>query len=274
MSKMSTTAVHTVWIAGVGSLSLSATLAAQEPADRERGAISFGAFISKPDTEARVAGDAGNGTDLNLEDDLGLESSTTILRIDGHWWMSRRNRLDASAFSFSRNGSRTIDETIDFGDETYQINTVVNSTSDVDIWKAAYTFAPVIKERGYLGLTAGLYVSQNALSLSQATLGSVESEELTAPLPVIGVRGQYAITDRIKLRGAVELFGIDTDDASGRLSDFNIGADYRLGKRFAVGLAYNKVAMNIAATDGDFNGALDWGYDGWLLYMNVDLGVK
>ena len=40
----------------------------------------------------------------------------------------------------------------------------------------------------------------------------------------------------------------------------------------AVGLAYNRVSMNIGAAEyGDgFNGRLDWGYDGLLLYFKYD----
>ena len=151
--------------------------------------------------------------------------ATTIARLDGHWWLSRRNRLDFSAFSYNRDGTRTINKTIEFGDRTFAINTVVNTEHSLDIAKAAYTFAPVIKERGFVGLTAGLYVAQTMLSLSEATLGKAQTEDLTAPLPVIGVRGQYAITDRIKLRGALEVFGIDTGDVAGHLNDFNIAAD-------------------------------------------------
>ena len=93
---------------------------------------------------------------------------------------------------------------------------------------------------------------------------------------MIGVRGQYAITDRIKLRGSLEVFGIDTGDVSGNLKDFNIAADYGFGKRFAVGLAYNDVGMDIDASESGsgFRGALDWGYSGWLLYLNVDIGNR
>jgi hypothetical protein len=254
---------------------LSATLAAQEPENRERVAISFGAFVSNPSSEARVDSDTGTGTDLDFEDDLGLKSSTTIVRLDGHWWISRRNRLDFSVFNFNRDGSRTIDKTINFGDQTFNVNTVLSSSQKLDIVKAAYTFAPLIRDRGFLGFTAGLY-AQTKLSLSEAALGKFDSEKLTAPLPVIGVRGQYAITDRIMLRGALERFGIAVGDVSGHWSDFYIGTDYGIGKRFAVGLAYNKVTVNINADGGDhgFRGALDWGYDGWLIYMNMDIGNR
>ncbi len=264
------------WAAALGCLSMSTTLLAQEPLGRERGAISFGAFVTAPATSARVDSDDGNGTDVDFEDDLGLDSSTTILRLGGYWWMSKRNRLDFSVFSFSREGNRKIDETINFGDTIFNINTVVTSTQDIDIVKAAYTFAPIVKERGYLGVTAGLYVAQSQLGLSEPTLGKAESEDLTAPLPVIGVRGDYEITDQLTFRGALEVFGIDTGDVSGHLNDFYVATDYSFGDRFAVGLAYNDVSMDIGVDKGDggFRGALDWGYDGWLLYFNVDFGKK
>lgn len=264
------------WIAALVGLSMSTALLAQEPLDRERFAISFGAFVSAPATSARVDSDDGQGTDVSFEDDLGLDSSTTIARIGGHWWMSRRNRLDFSVFSFSREGSRKIDETIDFGDTTFVVNTTVTSTQDIDIYKAAYTFAPIVKDRGFFGITAGLYVSQSQLSLSEPTLGRAESEDLTAPLPVIGVRGDYAITDRLTFRGALEVFGIDTGDVSGHLNDAYVGLDYGFGDRFAIGVAYNDVSLKIDADESGngFRGALDWGYDGWLLYFNVDFGKK
>jgi len=54
----------------------------------------------------------------------------------------------------------------------------------------------------------------------------------------------------------------------------SVGVDYGFGKRFAVGLAYDKVGMGVEASKpGKLNGSLDWGYDGWLLYFKVDFGV-
>ena len=85
----------------------------------------------------------------------------------------------------------------------------------------------------------------------------------------------FAITDRITLRGAAQWFGYSTDKLDGRLTDIYVGADYGFGKRMALGLAYNRVAMNIGAEDADgFSGRLDWGYDGFMLYFKVDLGER
>ena len=61
----------------------------------------------------------------------------------------------------------------------------------------------------------------------------------------------------------------------GHLTDFYVGADYGFGKRMAVGLAYNRVSMNIGAEhNSGFDGRLDWGYDGFVLYFKVDLGSR
>jgi hypothetical protein len=210
-----------------------------------------------------------------MEDDLGLESSTNVARLGGYVWLGRRHRLDAAYFDLSRSASIPIQETIDFGDETFEINTTLNSDSDLTIIKADYTFAVLAKDRGFLGLTAGLYIAETGFALSQPTLGRTESEDVTAPLPLFGVRGDYAINDRITLRGATQWFAFSTEDLEGHLTDFYVGADYGFGQRMAVGLAYNRVSMNIGAEEDDgFQGRIDWGYDGFLLYFKVDLGSR
>ena len=108
---------------------------------------------------------------------------------------------------------------------------------------------------------------------SQATLGRFESEDVTAPLPLFGLRGDYAFNDRITLRGAMQVFAFEAEDVDGRLTDFYLGADYGFGQRMAIGLAYNRVSMNLGAVeDQGFDARLDWGYDGLLLYFKFDFG--
>ena len=256
-------------IVGIGVQSLPVTADAQEA--RERSSFTIGVFITDRRSTARLDSTLGPGTDIDLENDLGMETSSTVARIGGYYWITPRQRLDFSFFDLSRTSTKQIDQMIDFGDEVFNVNTVVSAKSDLTILKAAYTFAVVDRERGFLGITGGLYVASTTLALSEATLGTAKSEDLTAPLPVIGLRGEYEITDRITLRGAGEWFQIDTGDVSGSLNDIYVGVDYGFNERMAVGLAYNDVSMNIGASEtGGFEGALDWGYDGFLLYFKFD----
>ena len=90
---------------------------------------------------------------------------------------------------------------------------------------------------------------------------------------MFGLRGDFAITDRIMLRGAAQIFGFEAEDAEGSFRDFYIGADYRFTDLFTVGLAYNDVQMDLRATeDRGFDAHLNWGYDGFLLYAKFDFG--
>lgn len=252
---------------------ISSAAVAQNEWRGERGSVLLGAFVTDRDTSTRLDSASGEGTDLDLEEDLGLESSMSVARIAGYYWLTPRHRLDAGYFDLSRSATNPIQEEIRFGDRTFEIDTFIETKNDVSILKADYTFAPLLRERGYLGITGGLYVAEMSMTLSAPRLGSSESEDLTAPLPVVGLRGDYALTDRFTLRGAAQWFGFQTDDLDGTLRDIYVGVDYGLGKRMALGLAYNQVAMGITAEEAHgFQGSLDWAYDGMLLYFKLGFG--
>jgi hypothetical protein len=263
----------------VAGLVLTSTTAVAQANNvrRERGSVVIGSFITDRDTNARLDSDNGDdGSDIDLEDDLGLETSTTVARVGGYWWFNERHRVDGAYFDLSREASKQLQRTIDFGDQTYTINTVVAVTSDLTVLKADYTYALLARDRGYLGITGGLYISQTTLELTAGGFGTSEEQDVTAPLPVIGLRGDYAIGENITLRGAVQIFDYEVDNVGGHLTDFYFGADYAIGDHWAVGLAWNEVSMNITAQTerGHLEGSLDWGYDGVMLYAKFDFGSR
>ena len=270
---MTRTPVWLTTVALICSLAASSAASAQEQSTRERASILFGTFVTDRDTTARLDSESGAGTDIDLEEDLGLESSMSVARLGGYYWFTPRHRFDASYFELNRSVTNPIHETIEFGNRTFTIDTVVETRSDLRILKADYTFVPLIRERGFLGITGGLYAAQTTMSLSAPAFDASETGDITAPLPVVGVRGDYAITDHFTLRGAAQFFALETDDVKGRLHDFYVGADYGFGRRMAVGLAYNKVSMSLGAQEFRFQGRLDWGYDGLLLYFKLAFGT-
>jgi hypothetical protein len=123
-----------------------------------------------------------------------------------------------------------------------------------------------------LGVTAGLYVLSTDISLTESNAGQFEADDLTAPLPVIGLRGNYQLTPRLMLRSSAELFAIEFDNVDGSLFDFYIGLDYHFHENFAVGLGYNNVSLDVDADGSDFKGTLDWTYDGALLNVKYSFG--
>lgn len=239
----------------------------------ERFVISLGAFITDRDTTTRLdSSTLGRGTTIVLEDDLGLDSTQTVIRVDGYVRITERHRLDFSVFDLSRESRSTIDQDIQFGDDVFPINSTVNTSFDIDIYKIAYTYSVWSTDQGFLGADFGLHVADLTIALSEPSAGQFELGSVTAPMPVIGIRGEYYFTPRLRLAGAAEHFALEYNDIDGRLTDVYLGLDYKVMDNLGLGVAYNYVTADIDTVKSEFSGALDWQYDGFLLYFKFAFG--
>ena len=203
----------------LAALVVSATPASAQSLEGDRFSLSLDVFITDRDTEARLDSTVGDGTDTDFESDLGLDSSDTVFRVDGYYRFAERHRADFSVFDLSRDSSKDIQRDIQWGDTLYTIDTTIEAEFDLSIYKAAYTYSFLSDEDSYLGGTIGLYVADVKTSLAEATLGQGEVGELTAPLPVVGLRGERRLSDRWTFRASGEFFFIEYDDIDGSLVD-------------------------------------------------------
>jgi hypothetical protein len=248
------------------------TASAQED-DFDHFSISLGVFLTDRASKTRLNGsidDGDDGTNVDLEGDLGLNRSDTVFRIDGFYRFNEKHRIDISAFDLSRSKTRVIDEEIEWGDTIYPVNVSINSEFDLAIYKLAYTWSFMRRDKGYLGVTAGLYIASFGAKLSAVDIGSVKSDGLTAPLPVVGLRGQYEISEKFSFRASGEIFALEYDDYDGTLVDLYAGIDYQLSEHTALGLGLNSVTLDVGVTKNNFRGNLDWRYDGGLLFLRFD----
>lgn len=237
----------------------------------ERFSLSLGVFITDRSSIVQLDGEIpGSGTPVDLEHDLGLDTSTSGFRVDGYLGFNERHRLDFSAFDLSRSASKQIQTEIEWDGDTYPIDTVVATNFDLKIYKLAYTWSFLRKERNYFGLTAGLYIADIGTRLSAESIGAASGDGLTAPLPVIGVRGRYDFTPRLSFRASAEVFAIDYDQYNGSLYDVYAALDYRLGRHWGVGIGYNASKIDAGVAKDRFNGDLNWKYGGGLLFVKLD----
>jgi hypothetical protein len=86
-------------------------------------------------------------------------------------------------------------------------------------------------------------------------------------LPVVGVRGAWAVTDNIVLDASAQYFKAKINDYDGHLTDLRIGATWMFSRNFGVGLGYNTFHTTIDATKDSFNGTLKVSYSGAQLYV-------
>ena len=110
----------------------------------------------------------------------------------------------------------------------------------------------------------------SAISLAERNVGRVELASMTAPLPVIGLRGERYFGERWTLRGSGEFFAIDLDNVEGSLVDLYVGMDYKVLDRMSIGLGINSVTLDVDASKDSWQGVLDAEYAGGLLFLKFD----
>ena len=204
----------------------------------------LGAFFADQDmkTEFRVSvGDID--VIVDFEDDLGLEESQSVFRLAAFYEFNERHRLDFDVFDLSQNAVVTIEEEIEWDGSIYPISAEVLTGLDLSIYKAAYTYSFLRRDNYKLGVTGGFYIADIALKMSLLDSDIEERGAVTAPLPVLGLRGEYFFTDRWRASASAEWFGMEVNEYEGTLHDFMVGVDYRFANHAAVGLGYNTVKL-------------------------------
>ncbi|MEE4277910.1 MAG: hypothetical protein V2I82_05495 [Halieaceae bacterium] len=234
----------------------------------DKASLSLGVFLTHRDSSTRLDASAGDpGTDVDLEKELGLSRSDSVFRVDAFYSFNEAHRIDVSWFDLSRSSSTQIERDIEWNGTLYPVDTTVNSQFDLDIYKLAYTWSFWRKDRNFLGVTGGLYIADTGTSLSADTIGAREVTSATAPLPVIGLRGQYFLTQKWSVRASGEFFLFESGDWDGDLVDLYLGVDYELSDRIAVGVGFNSVTFDLGVSKENFAGQLDWGYSGGLVFL-------
>lgn len=230
--------------------------------------FNVGAFFTDQDMKTEFEVSVGDiDVVVDLEEDLGLRDSQSVFRFAAFYDFDERHRLDFDVFDLSQSAVVTMSREVEWEDTVYPISAEVSTGLDLTIYKAAYTYHMLRREKFKLGVTGGFYVADIGLHLNLLESDEEERGDVTAPLPVFGLRGEYFFSDRWRASASAELFGLSIDDYKGTLTDFLIGVDYRFGNHAAVGLGYNSVEIDVDATEADLRADLVWQYSGFIGYL-------
>ena len=214
----------------------------------------------------------GLGLSINLEDALGLQSSSLVLRGDAGYNFGKRNRhsLRFGYFGFFRDAKKILESEIEIGDETFPVGTEVNSKFNLQIYKGAYDYSFYMDERVKLGASFGIYILP--ISFSTSALGlSEEVAKFIAPLPVLGISSNFAISPKVCLKQSIEILYLEISSFKGNITDLIIRLEYNPWKHFGFGLGINTYRLNISASKEDnvsldFVGSVKTSYTGLLFY--------
>jgi hypothetical protein len=248
----------------------------------DRFALALGGFLTQFDSESRLDSEhLGEGTDIDLEETLGMDDEKGVFRLDGYYRFSRRSRLQFGYTGWSRGGERRLTEEVQWGDRVYEVGALVTTEMNSRILKLAYKYSVVNDGRVDAGASLGLstYWFFNTLDLAAGVSGGGgavsgatqrESRDIVAPIPTLGLHLEWTIAPRFFLRTTGEYFSARVSGYDGELLDLMGGIDYYVTPSVGLGVAYNFV--NIDFLGGDrVEYRVRYEYDGLFGYLRFSI---
>jgi hypothetical protein len=227
--------------------------------------------IQNADTIARLdSNDAPVGAYIDFRDTLGGDTKATVVRLDGFYRFNERHGLGFAWYDVKFTGSRMLDRDVEWGGQTYPVNTQVDSELKFDVYQLNYRYSLFHNEEAELGALVGLHVMRFSAGISASGISQSQSQAATAPLPVWGLFADYKFTPRFSTYYTYQVFNINYQDkVTGGLQDFLLGLEYRLFRHFALGAAYNRFALHMKSKGDAATLYLDTNWNGGLLYGAV-----
>ncbi|MBI5553014.1 MAG: hypothetical protein HY911_15995 [Desulfobacterales bacterium] len=246
----------------------------------EKFGVNLGLFASATSSGFRIG--SGVGVSVDVEEALGLDSSTLAFRADALWrfTQNRRHRLDFTWFSIHRDGHKQIGQDITIEDSngeevTIPAGTTVEGHFDLDIYELAYSYSFFQDERVDLAASLGLYVMPMDFGLSATGLVNESgSQDFTAPLPVVGLRMDFALTPQWFIRSGTQVFYAEYESFKGGVLNFHAAVEYNPWSHVGLGLGFDTLNIHLEADGEDYpavdlRGEVDFNYTGVQLYARV-----
>ena len=266
-------------------LNVASALADEEDVESpwETYSLSVGYFISSLDTSIRLG--TGIGVDLDAEDLLDLDETMSVARLDGSRRFGR-HRIDFSWMSLNRKATRVVQESFRFenseGEEvTVEAGATVESYFDLDLYEMTYSYSFIQDERIDLAAAFGLYLAPIGVGVAaQGTINGVDYAEekatskFTAPLPMIGLRMDVALTPKWFVRYQGQMFYLEYENFKGTLYASSVAVECKPWQHVGFGLGYDILRMQLEAIgedypEIDFKGNIGFQYSGLMLYAKL-----
>jgi hypothetical protein len=236
--------------------------------------IGLGWVFNSFGTNLRVDNQGSQGSNVNLKDDLGTDRDESSYWTSFEWRFAQRHRIGFSNSTFKLSGTKTTARELRIGDQIYPAGTALDSELKIQIIPITYSYSFIKSDRHELAGTLGLHWSRLKLNVSESSSQNGDvTAKVNAPLPLIGLRYDHHFSQRWSagLHGAFfkAKFGEDTTNVEGDIWSVRAEGEYRFSKHFGVGLAVEGFEIDIDASSGSWQGAINYRYWGPQLYLKA-----
>lgn len=235
-------------------------------------------------TTVRLDSDEGEGTEVDAEDDLGLDRVALRPRIGFRWRPGRRHELEASYLTISRSGVKTLDGDITIDSVTYTAGASLESRIGQNQLGVNYRWAIHAAERSQFGLNVGLgatffdasWLGSGSVSNGSGTItDSVALEKsLVGPSLAIGGFGRWQVGDRWYIEAELGGLYVPVDNIKASIIQGGAAVRYFPLDWLGTELGYSLISTRVTIEQKE-DPLIDLGASGRIKYntQNIRLGL-
>jgi hypothetical protein len=227
--------------------------------------VNVGGQILSIDSSTEVKGGVNHeGTNIDVDRDLGLSSNENTWRIDAGWRFFHRHQLEFTYFQVNRSADKTLQRNFVYNGYDYYVGATVNTNFDSNYWGLKYDYYFLQGPRGELGAYIGLLYTDVTLKLKldaqasggggQAYVGQTVERSLGAPTGTIGLTGTYQFTPKCFLRGNIGWLRLNINSVTGTVWDVRATVDYFPWKNVGFGGGYQYYSLKLDANKDRWDG--------------------
>lgn len=224
----------------------------------------------------------GEGTTIDAEDLLGLESTNLEPRLAARWRFSHRHELEAGWQWADRKSSKTLVDTIFIKDTSFAAGLRVDTKFNTNQLFLNYRYAFVAKEKTQIGLGVGLgviFLDERIDALAGATGGTdtvsvsySQEESFPGPTASFGLYGRFRIGDRWYIEPDARFLYIKISNVKATVFEGGLAMKYWFAENFGGEVGYSAGAYSVTLSrDGslvDLSGKIKYTNQGIRFGLN------
>jgi len=239
------------------------------PALNDRFYFALGAFWPQTTTSAQLNSTRlGAGASIDFENALGLSTDKSVPSFIGRWRFGERWRLEAEYFELNRGGSRSLDRSIQFGDLVFPITAQVTSKFNFSDLRLSVDYSFFKTPDKEVGAGLGLHRVTYDVSLAASLVGT-QQEDVWAPLPVLNLYGQFALTEKWAVGARLSRLSLSYGRYDGSLTSLELDVLYQPFRHVGFGIGDRSLDIKLDVQDGNTQRRFKQALQGPLFYMNV-----
>jgi hypothetical protein len=203
-------------------------------------------FASRLAGDAQVS-DGATGTDVDLEDTLGVEPRDTVLGVDG-FVKILGSRINFGYSQSSHSGEEELDTSVVFNGESYSAGTRVATDIDLKRYKLMYGYDFSIKVVN-VGILVGVHGIDIDARLKSEIPGIEEQENLRGAIPVLGLTLGIHPIKKLAIHAEASGLSLTISGVRVKLIDGFAGVDWLFVPMFGVKGGYRYFRLD--AEDDD-----------------------